>query len=72
MMSEMFLRKLIHLDTHLFISIMFEMRCTKFRTVHKTMVDPLKIPFDASLSQILGNKMMKFSHVDGHKIVTMT
>ena len=49
MMSEIFLRKLIHLDTDLFISIMF---------VHKTMVDPLKIPLDASLSQIMCNKMV--------------
>ena len=54
-MSEIFLRKFIHLDTDLFISIMFEFRCTKFRIVHKTMVDPLKMPLDASLSQIMDN-----------------
>ena len=46
------------LDTDLFISIMFELRCTKFRIVYKTMVDPLKMPLDASLSQIMGNKMI--------------
>ena len=58
MMSEIFLRKLIHLDTDLFISIMFELRCTKFGIVHKTMVDPLKMPLDESLSQIMDNIML--------------
>ena len=50
-----FLCKLVHLDTDLFISIMFEMRCTEFRIVHKAKVDHLGIPLDASLSQILDN-----------------
>ena len=49
MMAEIFLRKLIHLDTDLFISIMFELRCTKFRIVHKTIVGPFEFPLDASL-----------------------
>ena len=55
MMAEIFLRKLIHLDTDLFVSIMFELRCTKFRIVQKTVVDPLKTFVDVSLSQIMGN-----------------
>ena len=56
MMSEIFLRKLIHLDTDLFILIMFELRCTKFKIVHKTMVDLLKMPFDASFFSNYCNK----------------
>ena len=58
MIGEIFLRVLVHLDTDFFSSIMFELRCTKFRIVHKTMVDPLKIPLDASLSQIMGNMIV--------------
>ena len=41
---EIFLRKLVHLDTDLFISIMFALRCTKFRIVQKAIVDPFKTP----------------------------
>ena len=59
MMREIFFRKLVHLDTDLFSSIMFELRCTKFGTVQKEIVDPLKTPLDASLFQIMGN--MTFS-----------
>ena len=58
LMGEIFVRKLVHLDTDLFISIMFELRCTKFRIVHKTTADPLKMPLDACLSQIMSNKMV--------------
>ena len=58
MMAESFLRKGIHLDTDLFISIMVELRCMKFRIVLKTMVVPLKMPLDASLSQIMCNIMI--------------
>ena len=54
MMASIFLRKLVHLDTDLFISIKFELRCTKLRIVHKATVDRLKMPLDASLSQIMG------------------
>ena len=55
MRGEIFLRKLVHLDTDLFISIMFELRFKKFRSVQKTIVNPLKTPLDASTSQIMGN-----------------
>ena len=58
MMGEIFLRKLVHLDTNLFVSIMFALRCTKFRIVQKAIADPLKTPLDASLSQILGNMIV--------------
>ena len=58
MMAEIFLRKLIHLETDPFISIMFELRCTKFRIVHKTMVIPLKKPLDAFLSQNMGKMII--------------
>ena len=61
MIAEIFVRKFIHLDTDLFISIMFELMCTKFRIVHKTMVDPLKMSLDASLSQIMGNMIISLS-----------
>ena len=57
MMGEIFWRKLVHLETDLFISIMFELRCTKCRIVQKAIVDPLKTLLDASLSQIMGDKM---------------
>ena len=58
MMAEIFLRKLVHLDADFFISIMFELRCTKIRIVHTTMVDPWTIPLDASLSQIMGKMIL--------------
>ena len=54
MMGDIFLRKFVHLGTDLLISIMVELRCTKFRIIHKTMVDPFKIPLDATLFQIMG------------------
>ena len=69
MMAEIFLRKFIHLDTDLFISIMFELRCTKFRIVHKTMVDPLKISF-SNYGQHDDLFVLKFSHIDGHEVVS--
>ena len=55
MMSEIFFRKLVHLDTDLFSSIMFELRCTKIRIVQKANVDPFETPLDASLFQIMDN-----------------
>ena len=57
-MGEIFLRKLVHLDTDLFSSIMLELRYTKFRIVQKVIVDPLKTSLDASLSQIMGNMIV--------------
>ena len=58
MIGEIFLRKLVHLDTELFSSIMFELRCTKFTIVQKPIADPFKTPLDASLSQNLGNMII--------------
>ena len=57
-MREIFLRVLVHFDTHFFISIMFELGCTKFRIFQETIVNPFKIPLDASLSQIMGNMIV--------------
>ena len=56
-MREILVDKVVHFDTNSFISIMFEHGCTKFRTSQKAIVDPLKTPLDASLSQIMGNMM---------------
>ena len=52
MMGEIFLRVFVHLDTDLFSSIMFELRCTKFRIVQKAIVDPFETPLDASLFKL--------------------
>ena len=41
-MGEILVRKLIHFDTDLFISIMFELGCTKFGIDQKAVVDPLR------------------------------
>ena len=54
-MGEILFRKLIHFDTNFFISIMFEHDFAKIRMSQETIVDPLKTPLDASLSQIMGN-----------------
>ena len=48
--GEIFLRVLVHLDTDFFSSIMFELRFTKYRIFQETIVNPFKIPLDASLS----------------------
>ena len=53
-MGEILVRKLVHFDTDLFISIMFELGCTKFGIDQKAIVDPLITPLDASLFQIMG------------------
>ena len=59
-MGEIFLRVLVHLDTDFLISIMFELRFTKYGIFQEAIVNPFKISLDASLSQIMGN-MMVFS-----------
>ena len=53
MIREIFLRKFVHLDTDFFSSIMFELRFTKCRIFQETIVNPFKMPFDASLFQIM-------------------
>ena len=58
MIGEIFLRVLVHLDTDFFSSIMFELRFTKYGIFQETIVNPLKIPLDASLSQIMENMMV--------------
>ena len=58
MIGEIFLRKFVHLDTDFFSSIMFELRLTKFRIKQEAIVNPLKMPLDASLSQIMGNMIV--------------
>ena len=55
MIGEIFLRVLVHLDTDFFSSIMFELRFTKHGIFQETIVNPFKIPLDASLSQNMGN-----------------
>ena len=72
-MGEIFLRFLVHLDTDFFSSIMFEMRFKKYGIFQETIVNPFKIPLDASLSQIMGNEVsapfvLQFSHDDGHDV----
>ena len=49
MIGEIFLRKLVHLDTDLFSSIMFELGCKKFMIFQEAIVDPFKMLLDASL-----------------------
>ena len=63
MMREILVRKLVHLDTDLFSSIMFELRCTKFGIFQKTIVDPFEMVLDASLFQVMG--LMIFSLSSG-------
>ena len=46
-------------DANFFISIMFELGCTKFRIIQKAIVDPFEILLDASLFQIM-EKMIFF------------
>ena len=58
MIGEIFLRDLVHLDTDFFSAIMFELRFTKFRIFQEAIVNPFKMPLDASLSQIMGNMMV--------------
>ena len=58
MIGEIFLRDLVHLDTDFFSSIMFELRFTKFRIFQESIVNPFKVPLDASLSQIMGNMIV--------------
>ena len=56
--EKSFLRKLVHLDTDLLISIMFGWRCTKFRIIQKAIEDPFKTPLEASFSQLMGNMIV--------------
>ena len=53
-MGEILVRKLVHFDTDLFISIMFELGCTKFRIEQKAIVYPLITLLGASLFLIMG------------------
>ena len=53
-MGEILVRKVVHFDTDLFISIMFKLGCTKFGIDQKAIVDPLTTLLDASLFQIMG------------------
>ena len=73
--GEIFLRVLVHLDTDFFSSIMFELRFTKYGIFQETIVNPFKIPLDASLSQIMGNDdslfVLQSSHIDGHEVALL-
>ena len=53
--GEIFQRKFVLLDADFFSSIMFELRLTKFSIFQEAIVNPFKMPLDASLSQIMGN-----------------
>ena len=53
-MREILVCKIVHFDTHFFISIMFELGCTKFRIIQKAIVDPFEMLLDASLFHIIG------------------
>ena len=55
--GEIFLRVLVHLDADFFSSINFELRFTKCGIVLEAIVNTFKTSLDASLSQIMGNKM---------------
>ena len=72
-MGEILVRKLVHFDTDLFISIMFELGCTKFGIDQKAIVDPLITPLDASLFSNYGLDdilfVVEFSHICGHEVV---
>ena len=57
-MREILVYKIVPCDTNFFISIMFEHGCTKFRIPQETIVDPFEMALDASLFQIMGNKMV--------------
>ena len=53
-MREIFVRKIVHFDTNFFISIMFELGCTKLRIFQEAIVDPFEMLLDAPLFQIMG------------------
>ena len=53
-MREILVGKIVHVDTNFFISIMFELGCTKFRISQEAIVDSFEMLLDASLSQIMG------------------
>ena len=53
-MREILVGKIVHFDTTFFISITFELGCTKFRISQEAIVDPLRTLLDASLFQIKG------------------
>ena len=55
--GEIFLCVLVHLDADFFSSINFELRFTKCGIVLESIVNPFKTSLDASLSQIMCNKM---------------
>ena len=50
-MREILVCKIVHFDTNFFISIMFELGCTKFRIFQEASVDPFEMLLDASLFQ---------------------
>ena len=52
-MREILVCKIVHLDTDLFISIMFELGCTKFRIFQEAIVDRFEMLLDTSLFQIV-------------------
>ena len=51
---------------------MFELRFTKYGIFQETIVNPFKIPLDASLSQIVGNIVSLFftlpMSIDCHEV----
>ena len=72
-MREILVCKIVHFDTNFFISIMFELGCTKFRIFQEAIVDPFEMLLDASLFQIRGLNdilsFLEFSHICGHEVV---
>ena len=69
-MEEFFSHKFVQLDPDLFCSIMFELRCTKFRIVQKAIVES---SFDAFSFNLWCNKydvlfVVEFSHIDGYEV----
>ena len=48
-MREILVCKIVHFDTNFFISITFELGCTKFGIDQKAIVDSFEMPLDASL-----------------------
>ena len=53
-MREILVCKIVHFDTNFFISIMFELGCTKFTIFQKAIVEPFEMLLDASRFQIMG------------------
>ena len=60
-MREILVCKIVQFGANFFISIMFELGCTKFRIFQEAIVDPFEMLLDASLFQVMGLMILFFS-----------